>query len=109
MRKVTEQTVRAFLNRERKSVGNTSCTGEELHLHGNCIAYWRDNGETQYFNISMAGWPTVTTRERLNGLLHLAGTGARIFQKDSAQYISYGDGSLASMPEWKWITFEAKA
>jgi hypothetical protein len=67
MRKVTEQTVKAFLNYERKTVDNTESTGNELKLHGNVIAK-RENG---HIYISDCGWQTATTKERLNGLLWL--------------------------------------
>lgn len=68
MRKVTEETVTAFLAREPKSIGNTRSTGEELQLHGNTIAYWESD---TCIILKMAGWGTVTTRERLNGVLEL--------------------------------------
>ena len=68
MRKVTEQTCNAFLNRERKTSGNTTSTGDDLLLHGNCIAWHGDPG---IVNLRMCGWGSVTTRERLNGLLEL--------------------------------------
>lgn len=67
MRKVTEQTVTAFLNRKNKSVGNTFSTGDALYLHGHKIAYWEGDGIV----VSFCGWPTSTTKERLNGLLWL--------------------------------------
>lgn len=67
MRKVTEQTCNAFLDRERKTSGNTTSTGDDLLLHGNCIA-WHDGSTV---NLRMCGWGSVTTRERLNGLLDL--------------------------------------
>lgn len=68
MRKVTNETVRAFLAREKKTVGNTTSTGDELLLHGNCIAYWESDS---CLILKMAGWGSVTTRERLNGVLEL--------------------------------------
>ena len=68
MRKVTEQTCAAFLDRERKISGNTTSTGDDLLLHGNCIAWHHD---THTVKLRMCGWGSVTTRERLNGLLEL--------------------------------------
>jgi len=38
-------------------------------LHGNKIAEWRENG----LHMSLAGWNTVTTRERLNGIAQTIG------------------------------------
>ena len=65
MRKVTEQITEAFLNGRKLTVGNSMTDGNSIFLHGNKIA-WRDEGELY---ISMCGWGTPTTRERLNGLL----------------------------------------
>lgn len=64
MRKVTEQVTAAFIRGERKQVGNTSTDGARLLLHGNEIAKRAAEG----LYVTTAGWNTVTTRERLNGL-----------------------------------------
>ena len=66
MRKVTEQTVKAFLARKARTVGNTHTDGEALYLHNNLIARWVAK---DLIEITDAGWRTVTTKERLNGLL----------------------------------------
>jgi len=68
-RKITEQSVRAFYNREKFSKSNMSVeiTDEGfplLKLHGNTIAGQDSKGVW----ITDAGWPTRTTFERLNGL-----------------------------------------
>ena len=78
MRKVTEQTVKAFLNDESKSVGNTMTDGGSLYLHGNKIAWRLPNGDIE---INMCGWGSVTTRERLNGLLRMMNSGFGISQR----------------------------
>jgi len=64
MKRITEQTVTAFINGKNRSISNTVSTGDALLLHGNMIAQ-RIDGKVLATN---AGWPTVTTRERLNGL-----------------------------------------
>lgn len=66
MRKVTEQVCSAFLARKRCCVGNTATDGTGLWLHGNLIAEWLNDGQELW--ITTAGWNTVTTRDRLNGL-----------------------------------------
>ena len=68
MRKVTSQTVYAFIQRQSRAVGNTMTDGDTLFLHGNRIAWWDGGG----LFATLAGWPTVTTRERLNGLCEAA-------------------------------------
>lgn len=78
MRKITESIVSAFLNRQRKSNGNTTTDGDSLYLHGHEIArHGYANGAqsfeggTRGIYISLAGWNTTTTRDRLKGVLTL--------------------------------------
>ena len=68
-RKITEQAVQSFYNREKFNKSNMSVEITDdgrtlLKLHGNTIA-GMDNGGVW---ITDAGWPTRTTFERLNGL-----------------------------------------
>lgn len=79
MRKVTEIVCASFEARVKKSVGNTRTDGETLYLHDNAIAQWREDG----LYITNAGWPTVTTKERLNGL-----KGVSISQAKSRWYLN---------------------
>lgn len=72
MRKVTKQVCGAFLRHEASRCGNTRTDGTRLILHGNTIAEWR--GEELW--ITLAGWPTSTTKDRLNGL-----PGVRVHQQ----------------------------
>ena len=48
--------------------------GKEVYLHGNKIA-WRSSGNG--LELTLAGWPTVTTRERLNAILYVEGFNAK--------------------------------
>lgn len=63
MKKVTDQVCRAFNERQKLTVGNSMT----------------DDG----IEVTNAGWPTVTTRERLNGLI-----GVRVHQKGGKQYLN---------------------
>jgi len=69
MKKITEQSIRAFLNTEKFNSTNTqtNCTlnTSELLLHGSVIAKRDRTG----IYISNAGYTTNTTKERLNVLL----------------------------------------
>jgi len=65
MRKVTREVCIAFLEGRPKRVDNTDTDGVTLRLHRNAIAQWRMDG----LWITTAGWDTVTTRDRLKGLL----------------------------------------
>jgi hypothetical protein len=79
MRKVTQQIADAFKRYEKLKVGNTATCGESITLHGNYIVE-RD----PWGNISMtlAGYNTQTTRERLNGIAEALGLNARFTQRD---------------------------
>lgn len=94
MRKITKDTASALRNNTRKSFGNTTCTGTCVLLHGNEIA--RVIGGK--LEINLAGWPTTTTRERLNGILSEFGSSLRLHQSQHTQYL--GD---EVMPLNAWV------
>jgi hypothetical protein len=64
MRQITSRIVSAFLNGERLKIDNTITQGGAIWLWDNMIAERRGNG----LWITNAGWPSATTKERLNGL-----------------------------------------
>ena len=64
MRKITRDIVNAFQNSRSLTIGNSRTNGESLWLFGNKIAEIRRDG----LWITNAGWQSVTTKERLNGL-----------------------------------------
>ena len=70
MKKITEQSVNAFLNRTEFKKGNMQVVNSDdgwtyLRLHNNCIAILNAKGN---LSITDTGWQTNTTKERLNGL-----------------------------------------
>lgn len=90
MRKITQQAAEAFWNYEPFNSGNTrvkalytspgvNIVGAIMELHGNAIARVQDGK----LYMTLAGWATATTRERLNGVYQSAprrdewGIGAR--------------------------------
>jgi|8_EtaG_2_1085327.scaffolds.fasta_scaffold72020_2 hypothetical protein len=85
MRKITRQIVDAFWNRKPMTKGN-SCVARlpdgtaHMVLHGSIIATHGPNGEV---SITTAGWNTVTTKERLNGI-----PGVSITQKNFELYLN---------------------
>ena len=89
MRKVTKETVEAFLAGYSRTVGNTTTDGKTLFLHGNKIAEKMPDGS---IHATLAGWGSPTTRERLNGLCELLGLGRPFSQKRYGQY--YGQRSV---------------
>lgn len=96
MRKVTQTITRAFLNREKATLSNTYTDGNTLYLHNNAIARHNSDGT---LSISMAGWPTPTTRERLNALPNVSVT-----QKNFTQYLNgreWNDNDrMTNIKEW---------
>ena len=97
MRKIDREAASAFLAGRPYSNSNTTVTVEaaatefkypgitivRMYLHGNLIA-WRTVG-TDRITMTLAGWPTVTTRARLNALLDMT-QNVRIFQHKHVQY-----------------------
>ena len=80
MRKVTKNVVGSFVHNKAQANGNTSTDGTALFLHGNKIAEWVTENIVR---VTLAGWPTSTTRERLNGI-----PGVSAYQRDGQQYIN---------------------
>ena len=79
MKKISQDSVNAFLNKElfsRENMRVVSGGGEwYLLLHGNAIAKMLPDGT---INISTCGWHTRTTLERLNCLLYTLGIWSRL-------------------------------
>lgn len=84
MRQVTKKTREAFMNRYPARSGNTHTDGNALFLHGNKIAEWR--GKELW--ITLAGWPSPITRERLHGL-----PGVSLGQRKHRQYLNNAEWS----------------
>tara|TARA_E500000318_G_C3515092_1_gene193995 strand:- start:107 stop:403 length:297 start_codon:yes stop_codon:yes gene_type:complete len=85
MRKVTKQIAEALQRGVSKTVSNTSTFEGNVYLHGNRIAQMHADG-TVY--MSLAGWNTPTTRERLNGIAEILGIKARFSQKNFEPYFN---------------------
>ena len=64
MRKIEKQIKAAFEARQSLSIDNTMTDGNAVFLHGNKIIERRKDG----VYCTLAGWPTVTTRSRLNSI-----------------------------------------
>lgn len=76
MRKITREAVGAFLANRTFASSNTHVSREVsdgaavvvLCLHGNAIAKRVAGADGVRLYVRTAGWPTTTTKERLNGL-----------------------------------------
>lgn len=94
MRKITRDVCKAFIEGKKRSLNNTFTDGICLFLHYSLIARRYDDGS---YAMTLADWPTVTTRERLNGLCQLLGLPERFTQYRNEQYF----GSRKITPtEW---------
>lgn len=86
MRKITKQAAQAFINNCNFCSGNTTVTSLNGHtimsLYGNVIAV-NDHG---VLTVTLAGWNTCTTRERLNGLLLAMGLSCGFSQRQHEAY-----------------------
>ena len=113
MRKITILASKAFKQGKAFSRDNTSVEvynhGPEdvwkyLFLHGNCIAKQNTSRFKGDLLITLAGWPTTTTRERLNGLLQTMSQPIRLYQHKYEQYLwNYETNKKTKMPSC-WLS-----
>ena len=112
MRKISKTIANAFNRGLTASVGNTRTDGQSVWLHGNKIA-WRQNGNR--LALTLANWPTVTTRERLNAILYVEGFDFQFKQVNHQQVLSRPsvDGSrfraLTNLKDTQIVTFKQGA
>ena len=95
MRQITKESVNAFLNAKKFNKSNMTVEIEPnvtiLKYQGNAIAY-KYNDPKKTISITNCGWKTNTTKERLNGVIILAGLNIEpIYQKNWDWYL---DGNL---------------
>lgn len=89
MRAETSKIVNAFVEGRCAHAARTMTDGVAIYLHGNRIA-WKDGNR---YYATLAGWPTNTTRDRLNGLARALGV-AGFHQANRKQY--HGDTEIGS-------------
>ena len=87
MRKITEQAINAFMNHKTFNSSNTTVSLNDdnsacLLLFGNLIARKYTDGDKE-IEITNAGYATVTTKERLNGI-----PGVRIYQRKGEWFLN---------------------
>jgi len=89
MRQETDKIARAFFRRTAANAARTRTNGEIVWLHNNRIAWRTLDGDIGF---TLAGWPTVTTRERINGLLNVFGQSRwGVTQRKHEQYLTFYD------------------
>ena len=91
MRKESLKIARAFADGVAASAARTRTDGHAVYLHNNLIAQRDPDGSIW---VTLAGWGTVTTRERLNTLCNVLGVPHGFFQRNHAQCWHAEDGAI---------------
>jgi hypothetical protein len=104
VRKESRVICEAFARGIPARAARTHTDGQHLFLHGNMIARRDDDGNIW---ATMAGWGTVTTRDRLNTLCRVMNLRAGFYQKDFGQYVSLPEGDIPLDPS-DWIVLPAR-
>tara|TARA_R110000824_G_scaffold9917_3_gene44050 strand:- start:18 stop:323 length:306 start_codon:yes stop_codon:yes gene_type:complete len=100
MRQETQKIMSAFLKGEKASAQRTNTDGKSVWLHGNKIAHRGDH----FTWFTLAGWPTVTTRDRVNGLLKLSGSDYRVCQRNLRQYLLKDGEAVRELGDSEWVS-----
>lgn len=103
MRKESLKIARAFAEGRPATAARTMTDGNALYLHGRRIAQREPDGRVWF---TLAGWPTRTTRDRLNTLAHVLGLPVRIHQQGFNQWIDIGG---ATFPMFEHDRYEVRA
>lgn len=83
MRKVGRTIGTAFAHGRKAKSGNTTTDGQSVYLHGNAIV--KRVGLDIF--ISLAGWPSNTTRSRIDDVLSCVGVDACVCQQNFKQIL----------------------
>ena len=83
MRKIGQQIAEAFAAGNTRVISNTETDGTCVWLHGNKIM--EKVTETE-IRVTLAGWPTPTTRSRLNDICEFMGYGRLFHQHKHSQF-----------------------
>jgi hypothetical protein len=101
MRKESLKIARAFADGVAASAARTRTDGHAVYLHNNLIAQRDPDGSIW---VTLAGWGTVTTRDRVNTLCRVLGSGVQFYQRDHVQRVSFPDGAVfETCPRDRWV------
>ena len=98
MRKTAQKLVNAYNAGKSCCCGNSSVSSHDgvsvFSLHGHPIVEVSEKpGERRVIRVSFAGWPTVTTRSRINDICYGLYGSHPVSQMNFDQYVS-GHGSV---------------
>lgn len=77
-----------FVQRVNYKCRNTHVVDGCMYLYGNKIAWWEAGDVGHDLKLCMCGWPTTTTRARLNAILRELDLRMFICQRASTQYMT---------------------
>jgi len=109
MRAIERKMIEAIKAGKDWHSGNTAVhmvpdLGYIVTLHSNNIAVFRN--KDRVLGITLAGWPTPTTRSRINAVLFGLATGAVVYRKNGRSMVS-GDGVACTfareMGSHEWV------
>ena len=102
MRRETQKIMNAFYRGLPARAARTHTDGQTVWLHNNTIA-WRSNDNDISF--CLAGWPTTTTRERINGLLTTFGWGRwGVSQRNHEQWLVHHAEKVTEIGDYEVIS-----
>lgn len=90
MRKITQKIAEAFREHRKLKIDNTETDGSNVWLFGKKIISY--GGIEHNLVFTLAGWNTLTTRERLNGILPISLT--------MKKGVAYFNGNPIEDDEW---------
>lgn len=107
MRKETRRICTAFIEGRAAKAARTWTNGTMMFLHGHPIAVWHvdESGKINrnILHICFCGYATPTTKERINGLLHLLGFGRPFF---TSNYQLYFGSKLRPVDSYETLTLD---
>jgi hypothetical protein len=108
MRDVTATIAAAFAAGTRRTARNTVCDGSIVTLHGNPIASRNKDGS---INLTLAGWGTVTTRDRVNGIARVlwGDKAPRFYQREHGQCFTDCAGHGGAIVPSDILTFDRES
>lgn len=107
MRKETRKVCGAFIQGKPAKAARTTTDGANLYLHGHRIAWWdieqRNYSGKRILHICFCGYPSPTTKDRLNAVLYFLIGKCPFF---TSNYQLYMDNKLRPVDEYEIITFD---
>lgn len=106
MRKITEKIAECFNAGVSLTMGNTRTDGEKVWLFGNLIA--EADHQLGILKITLCGYDTATTKERLNGIMRKFGVDGHIYSKNKHYILEINGKRVADFNPFSLVTIKYK-